>query len=99
MTHEFSLQEMRTYLIVGNETNVIYDTIDAGYGSTTREKAMLSLAKQAVKDNEEYCGEKCRIVRAVCNPVSDICPWCCGKTFAQAEKNYYEGYFDNWSAF
>jgi len=99
MTTTFTLQDMRTYLIVGNETNEIHDTFGAGYGSTTKEKAFLNLAKQAVKDNEQYYEEPCRIVRAVCDPVSDDAPWCCGKTFAQAEANYKKGICDNWADF
>lgn len=99
MTKELTLQDMRTYLIVGKETNEIYETIEAGYGNTTREKAFLHLAKMHLKDNVEYYEEPCRIVRAVCDPVSDDAPWCCGKTFAQAESNYKKGICDNWNEF
>lgn len=99
MTHKFTLQDMRTYLIVGNMTNEIYDTIGAGFGSTTMEKACTSLAKQAVKDCTKFHEEPCRIVRAVCDPKSDDCPWCCGKTFTQAEANYRKGISNNWEQF
>lgn len=88
MTTTFTLQDMRTYLIVGNTTNEIYDAISADY--------TLAYVNREVKRNEEYHEEPCRIVRAVCDPVSDDCPWSCGKTFAQAEANFKKGVFDNW---
>lgn len=91
MAHKFTLQDMRTYLIVGNETNEIYDTISAEFS--------LAYVNREVKRNIEYYEEQCRIVRAVCDPVSDDSPWCCGKTFAHAEANYRKGICDNWSDF
>ena len=99
MTHKFTLQDMRTYLIVGNVTNEIYDTIGAGFGSTTMEKACAHLAKRAVKACARFYEEQCRIVRAVCDPVSGDAPWCCGKTFTQAEANYKKGIHENWFDF
>ena len=88
MTTEFTLQDTRTYLIVGNVTNEIYDTIDADYSQAS--------VRLALKENASYYDEPCRIVKAVCDPVSDDCPWCCGKTFAQAEANYKKGIANNW---
>ena len=99
MTHEFTLQEMRTYLIVGCNTQAIHETIDAGYGSTTREKAFAHLAKMHAKDNACFFQEPCKIVRAVCDPVADDSRWSCGKTFVQAEANFHKGIFDNWQDF
>lgn len=91
MTTTITLQDMRTYLIVGNETNEIYDTISAEFS--------LAYVNREVKRNIEYYEEQCRLVRAVCDPVSDDAPWCCGKTFAQAEANYNKGICDNWGEF
>ena len=86
-----TLQDMRTYLIVGNETNEINDTVDA--------TVSLDFAKREARQAAEYYGEPCRIVRAVCNPEGNDSPWCCGKTFAQAEANYRKGICDNWHNF
>lgn len=91
MAHEFTLQEMRTYLIVGNETNEIHETYSAEFS--------LAYVNREVRRNAEYYEEPCRIVRAVCDPVSDDCPWCCGRTFVQAEANYRKGIANNWSEF
>ena len=91
MAQEFTLQDMRTYLIVGNETNVIFDTLSAEFS--------LAYVNREVKRSEEYYCEPCRIVRAVCDPEKGEEPWYCGKTFAQAEANYKKGYFNNWSEF
>lgn len=90
MANTPSLQDTRTYLIVGNVTNAIHEAIPADYS--------LAYINRDVKRNEEYHEEKCRIVRAVCDPISDDCPWCCGRTFAQAEANYRKGISDNWSS-
>jgi hypothetical protein len=87
----FTLQDMRTYLIVGNITNEIHDTLSGDFS--------LAYAKREAKQCSEYHGEPCRLVRAVCDPISDDCPWCCGSTFSQAEANYRKGISDNWADF
>lgn len=91
MATTFTLQDMRTYLIVGNWTNEIFDTIDANFS--------LEYAKREARRDTQYHREPCRIVRAVCDPVSDDAPWCCGRTFVQAEANYRKGICDNWADF
>ena len=91
MTQELTLQDMRTYLIVGNMTNEIYDTISAEFS--------LAYANREVKRCAEYYEEPCRVVRAVCDPVNGDCPWVCGNTFAQAEANFKKGVADNWMNF
>lgn len=91
MESKFTLQDMRTYLIVGNVTNEIYDEIGADF--------ILAYANREAKRCAEYYEEPCRVVRAVCDPESNDSPWSCGKTFAQAEANYRKGICDNWNEF
>ena len=80
---------MRTYLIVGNLTNEIYDEIGADF--------ILAYANREAKRCAEYYEEPCRVVRAVCDPNSNDSRWSCGKTFTQAEANFRKGIFDNWA--
>ena len=82
----------RAYLIIDNETNELLDFYyDYGNPSYT-----LRVAKAAIK--ERYPND--RIVRGVCIHTPDyISRWACGKTFAEAEKNFRNGAKDNWRDF